>query len=280
MKQEMRTVCYDEELGLEAYRFEGVRQPFPNHFHNYYVIGAIEGGSRRLSCRNREYTVKRGDVLLFNPGDNHSCVRGETDAFDYRALNLTEERMLDLAEELTGNRKLPGFSQNVIHDAEIGGYFLRLHRMVMDGLQGFEKEELLLLLAASVLQEYEQSFTPCRAAGRNEIERACRFMEKHFQEQITLEQICTYSSLSKSTLLRAFTKEKGVTPYRYLQTFRVNRAKELLEKGAAPAQAALQTGFSDQSHFSNAFHKFIGLSPAAYGRIFKGKGEGREYGDQ
>ena len=39
MKKETRTVVYDEELRIEAYRFEGIVQPFPNHFHEHYVIG-------------------------------------------------------------------------------------------------------------------------------------------------------------------------------------------------------------------------------------------------
>lgn len=57
MKKGIKTVCYDEELGIEAYWFEGIIQPFPNHFHDYYVIGFIESGSRCLSCKNKEYAI-------------------------------------------------------------------------------------------------------------------------------------------------------------------------------------------------------------------------------
>ena len=74
MKKEIRTVVYDDELRIEAYRFEGIVQPFPNHFHEHYVIGFIENGERCLSCKNQEYTIKKGDIVLFNPGDNHACV--------------------------------------------------------------------------------------------------------------------------------------------------------------------------------------------------------------
>ncbi len=73
MKQEERTVCFDDELGIEAYRFKGIMQKFPNHFHEYYVIGFIESGRRHLSCKNKEYTIGPGDILLFNPRDNHTC---------------------------------------------------------------------------------------------------------------------------------------------------------------------------------------------------------------
>lgn len=85
-------------------------------------------------------------------------------------------------------------------------------------------------------------------------------MSEHFAEHITLEELCKRSGLSKSTLLRAFAKSKGITPYRYLQTVRISKAKELLEQGVSPVDAAIQTGFSDQSHFSSFFHMFIGLS--------------------
>ena len=63
MRKEIKTVVYDDELRLEAYRFEGVVQPFPNHFHEYYVIGFVEGGERYLSCRNQEYTIGKGNVI-------------------------------------------------------------------------------------------------------------------------------------------------------------------------------------------------------------------------
>lgn len=35
MQKEIRTVCYDDDLQLEAYHFEGIVQSFPNHFHNF-----------------------------------------------------------------------------------------------------------------------------------------------------------------------------------------------------------------------------------------------------
>ena len=106
VKKEIRTVVYDDELRIEAYRFEGILQPFPNHFHAYYVIGFVEDGERVLLCKNQEYTITKGDVLLFNPGDNHACVQSDGGTLDYRGFNITKEVMLDLAEEVTGRREL------------------------------------------------------------------------------------------------------------------------------------------------------------------------------
>lgn len=268
MKKETRTVVYDEELRIEAYRFEGTRQPFPNHFHEYYVIGFVESGERYLSCRNKEYRIQKGNVILFNPGDNHACVQSDEGAFDYRGFNISKNVMLDLVQEVTEKRELPGFFENVILDEDVTCYLQPLHEMVMRGANEFGKEENLILLLSMLIQRYGQPFEDCIPECRDEIEKACQFMETHFAERISLEQICRCAGLSKSTLLRAFTKSKGVTPYSYLENIRIGRAKKLLEKGVAPIDAALQTGFSDQSHFTNYFTRCIGLALGVYREIF------------
>ena len=63
MLQEERIICYDKELDIEAYRFRGLLQKFPNHFHEYYVIGFIESGARKMTCRNQEYILGSGDIV-------------------------------------------------------------------------------------------------------------------------------------------------------------------------------------------------------------------------
>lgn len=276
MKKEIRTVVYDESLRIEAYRFEGIVQPFPNHFHEHYVIGFVENGERCLSCRNIDYTIGQGNVVLFNPGDNHACVQSDDGTLDYRGFNISKEIMLDLAEEVTGKRELPGFSKNVICDDEVICYLRPLHEMVMNGNSDFGKEENLLFLLSTLIQNYGQSFESCIPECRQEIEKACMFMEQHFTERIYLDQICRHAGLSKSTLLRAFTRSKGITPYRYLETIRINEAKKLLSNGVSPLDAAIRTGFSDQSHFTNYFTSFIGLAPGVYREIFFEKDRGGE----
>ena len=279
MRKETRTVVYDDELRIEACCFEGIVQPFPNHFHEYYVIGFVEDGHRTLSCRNMDYNIERGNVVLFNPGDNHGCVQSDDGTFDYRGFNISTHIMLDLAEEVTGKRELPGFSKNVIYDDEITCYLRPLHEMVMSGISDLGKEENLLFLISALIQKYGQPFESCIPECPQEIEKACEFMRQHFSEHIYLDQICCYTGLSKSTLLRAFTKSKGITPYRYLETIRINEAKLLLEKGVLPIDTAMKTGFSDQSHFTNYFSSFIGLAPGVYREIFLDKNkDGEQHG--
>ena len=274
MKREIRTVVYDEELKIEAYRFEGLIQSFPNHFHEYYVIGFIESGERALSCKNKEYTIRKGNTVLFNPGDNHACIQSDGGVLDYRGFHISKSVMENLAEEITGSRELPVFSENVIFDEEVTCHLCPLHELIMRGSSSFGKEEGFLFLLSLLIRRYGQAPEECVMEWCDEVERACSFMEAHFAEHICLEQICRYVGLSKSTLLRSFTRQKGITPYRYLENVRIGEAKKLLEQGVMPVEAAMRTGFSDQSHFSNYFNRYIGVAPGVYREIFAGRKSG------
>ena len=50
-QQEQRHIYYDPDLKIEAYNLIGIVQKFPNHFHECYVIGFVEGGCRHLGAR-------------------------------------------------------------------------------------------------------------------------------------------------------------------------------------------------------------------------------------
>lgn len=263
---------YDPDLHLEAYRFKGVAQPFPSHFHDYYVIGLVERGERNMICRGKEYLIGAGDILVFHPGDSHSCVQSGGETMDYRGMNLSKPVMAELAGEINGREGPPLFGAAVIRDEEVRCCFRSLHGQVMAGETGFCKEENLILLLSLLMERWGQAGGETVPDWEEKIRSACRFMEDHCGERIRLDEICRHAGLSKSTLLRAFTRAKGVTPYCYLENIRVEAARKLLKQGAAPAEAALSAGFSDQSHFTNYFSRFIGLSPGAYRDIFWKRG--------
>ena len=126
-------------------------QPFPNHFHEYYVIGLIENGGACIVLQNKKHIVTKCDMLLFNPGDNHACVQSGEGALDCWGLNFARDVLLDWAEEVTGRRELPRFSSNVIADEEAACHLRLLHELIMEGSRGFEKEEHLLFLRSLLI---------------------------------------------------------------------------------------------------------------------------------
>lgn len=270
MKQEIRTVRYDAELKVEAYQFQGIMQKFPIHFHEYYVIGFIEKGQRFLSCKNKEYTIEPGDLLLFNPRDNHACEQIDGKTLDYRCINIQPEIMSKAVLEITGKEYLPYFTPPVVFHCELVAVLRELHQIVMEEERDFRKEELFFFLLEQLIDEYTEQSVPTGNTEQSvEAKAICEFLENHYMENVTLDNLCKLTGRSKYYLLRSFTKQMGISPYSYLETLRIDKAKKMLEQGVSPIDVALQTGFTDQSHFSNFFKKFIGLTPKQYMNIFK-----------
>lgn len=269
MRQEERTVCFDRELKIEAYRFKGIMQKFPNHFHEHYVIGFIEKGQRYLSCKNKEYTTSTGDLLLFNPFDSHTCEQIDDKVLDYRCINIKPEIMKKTVFEITGKNYLPKFNQPVIFRSELVPLLQELHYIIMEEELDFKKEEFFFFLIEQLIEEHTEPNLQSNLENTNiEIQAVCDYLENNYAEHIILDELSTIAGMNKYSLLRNFTKLKGITPYRYLENIRVNKAKKLLEKGVEPIDAAIQTGFVDQSHFTNFFKNFIGLTPKQYQNIF------------
>ncbi len=269
MKQEERIVRFDKVLGIEAYHFKGIMQKFPNHFHEYYVIGFIELGQRCLSCKNREYTIDSGDIVLFNPLDNHTCEQIDNKTLDYRCINIKPEIMRNITLEITGHHYLPRFIEPVVYRSDQVELLRELHRMIMEEQEDFEKEEIFYFLMKQLIEQYAKREDQTEPETiDHEIQSVCEHVENHYMEKITLDELARLSNRNKYSLLRTFTKIKGITPYRYLETVRVNQAKKLLEQGMEPIKAAMQTGFTDQSHFTNFFKDYIGLTPGQYQEIF------------
>lgn len=280
-QKEQRSIYYDADLQIEAYHLYGIVQKFPNHFHDYYVIGFIEGGKRHLWCKDKEYDLSKGDLILFNPKDNHYCSPIDKESFDYRAINIPPNIMKQAIKDIGGSKETLYFSQNVVYQCELTKSLSGLYDAVVLNAPRLEKEEAFYFLLEQVLGEYGKSFDATQATEPDEeIKMLCCYMEENFDKNISLDELLTMTSFSKSHLLRSFTKQIGVSPYRYLQTIRLGKAKEFLEQGVSLIDVSDMTGFSDQSHFTNFFKEFIGLTPKQYQRIFIDTKKGPSKGAQ
>ncbi|MDL2031045.1 AraC family transcriptional regulator [Bacillus subtilis] len=270
MQNETRTLQLDPHLHIEAYRFKGIMQKFPNHFHDYYVIGFIEKGQRYLACQDQEYIINPGDLLLFNPRDTHSCEQIDGRTLDYRCINVMPDIMEKAVKEITGAGHLPYFSQHVLFRHELTASLQELHILISEEKQALRKEELFLHLLEELIRRYSDvTFLSSVPEPSDEVKMVCEFLEEHYAENVTLNDLSELTGWSKYHLLRSFTKQKGITPNSYMETIRINQAKKLLEQGVRPIDAAFQTGFSDQSHMTKFFKRQVGLTPKQYMKIFE-----------
>ena len=178
-----------------------------------------------------------------------------------------------MVKEITGIDNLPIFTATVVCQSEAVPILRDLHDMIMKSKKYFCKEEAFYFLIEHLLINHTESIAETLSQISMEIQTACDYMETNYTELITLDGLSKISGLNKYTLIRNFTMQRGITPYQYLSTIRINRAKKLLEAGISPIETAMQTGFTDQSHFTKFFKNFIGLTPKLYQGIFNAANE-------
>jgi AraC-like DNA-binding protein len=115
---------------------------------------------------------------------------------------------------------------------------------------------------------FRRSEPPAPSAGGltpRALQRIREYIEEHLTENIELETLAVIAGLSKWHFARAFKQSVGTPPHCYLIQRRLQRAQELLaETDLSLAQIALQSGFSDQSHFSRRFRLFFGATPRSF----------------
>ena len=92
-----------------------------------------------------------------------------------------------------------------------------------------------------------------------------RCLHDTYTQEFSLDRIADAAGLSKYYLERVFKKATGLPPHTYVLMLRIEAAKKLLASSSMPiAEIAMELGFSDQSHFTNAFKRRTGFTPQAY----------------
>ena len=94
---------------------------------------------------------------------------------------------------------------------------------------------------------------------------ACEYIEKNFQENINLNKISNYVSLSKNYFCNIFKKETGITIWDYLIRIRMEEAKKmLLETEQKTYEISERVGYDDPSYFGRLFKKYTGFTPMEF----------------
>ena len=110
--------------------------------------------------------------------------------------------------------------------------------------------------------------------GEERIKRMLVFLQKHYEEKVSLGMIADAAGISERECLRCFSQKLNTTPFTYLLEYRIRRAAELLQKTDSPiTEIAYACGFSGSSYFGKTFRKLMGCTPSEY-RAMQTEGAG------
>ena len=273
MNQEHIKYWQDPTLSnLELLHATYVTQTFAAHTHENYMIGVIEQGAEQFAYRKRHHIAAAGSIVLISPGEMHTGSSAAEDGWTYRALYPSIELIHRAIADLTGRSgTLPFFPEPVIDDPELMPEIFLTHRALEGQAPALERESRLLWTLSRLLVRYADDRPRPRpfAKEHRSIQRVCSYLEEHYAENISLEQLAAIAYLSPFHLLRSFRDQIGLPPHAYQMQTRIRQAQRLLGTGLPCVDIALAVGFADQSHFTKHFKRIVGVPPRLYGDAHK-----------
>lgn len=99
-----------------------------------------------------------------------------------------------------------------------------------------------------------------------QLRRVTDHLSDRLDQRVSVADLAAVAGLSESWFAHAFKQTTGVPPHRWQLRLRVDRARDLLTAGNAPAEVAARTGFADQAHLTRSFRSLTGTTPAAWRR--------------
>lgn len=239
------------------------------HTHDFYELNIILAGSGMHQIVNTTVPVHRGNVFIIPPQVPHAYFG--TENLDVFHIVLSDEVIKNNMAEAS---KMTGFLlfteiEPYLRATSPTNLFLKLSDRTLLALQndidiidqygsyGLPGDSPLIVHTVWKLLyffSYElsrQVSNPAKIQSKYEeqILKILEYMHAHFGEKITVESLSRMAFMSRSTFLRTFENVCGTAPMKYLDEYRCNQAKKMLEsKAMSKSEIAHVCGFYDLSH--------------------------------
>lgn len=250
------------------------RHAYHRHSHETYSFGFTETGAQTFTCRGGRHRSADGTVMAFNPDDPHDGRAADRVGFTYRMVHIGPTLVADVLADVAGRPVgLPLFVEPVLAAPELSRRLAALSDALLSGVDELRRDELL----AGTVRAMVRATTPvplARVSGPDAARVAARARaaieaaaagDGPPAEGAVAGLAATVGS-SRFAVYRSFRAAYGLSPSDYLRQCRLRTARGMLAAGRPSAEVAAVTGFADQSHLTRWFHRYFGVTPAAYQR--------------
>jgi len=130
-------------------------------------------------------------------------------------------------------------------------------------------ESLLCALAVHLQRGYAvtppSDVKPGNGLPRARLSRVIEYVEANLDREIPLATLAETAGMSTHYFSELFKQSVHVSPHQYVLRRRIERARRLLgDPRVTVLEAAVRSGFSDQSHFTKIFRRIVGVTPTGY----------------
>ena len=234
------------------------------HTHNHMELFFIVGGKGQFLIEDQLYPVDANNLVMINPNVTHTEVSLNAQPLEYIVLGIEG---VELANSSTFNGQFSILDH--YESAEISGCLRNILREMEQKNPGYEDvcqaymEILIIRLMRSTALAVPPE--PQTISTNHQCAAVRRYIDLHFKEALTLEQLAKEGHINKFYLSHAFKREYGVSPINYMISRRIEESKYLLaETDLSMSQIAQMLGFSSLSYFSQVFRRTQAVSPKEY----------------
>jgi AraC-like DNA-binding protein len=260
---------------LEAMHAHFERHVYHRHSHDAYSLGVTDAGAQSFTCRRSAHTSAAGMVMAFNPDDPHDGRAAGQLGFTYRMIHIGPDLVSGILADAVGRPVgLPLFADPVLRDPVLAAGVRDLHRALLGEATALRRDEMLtatIWMAArrAASRQGASALTVAPATPADTRQIACRardLIAGRYLEDMTTDDLAVATGCSRFTVHRAFRRLYGMAPSDYQRQLRLRAARTLIAQGRPIGEAAVESGFADQSHLSRWFTRCYGVTPGRYQR--------------
>lgn len=273
---------------------------FDGETHDFWEFLCVDKGEVSVTADDREYQLKKGDIIFHRPNEFHSvrcngksapnlvviafeCVSPAMNFFEQKHLVINEHEQNLLGKIIQESRRTfegrldnPYQTKLIISDsAPFGGEHLIRNYI----------EQLLI----SLIRRYNFALLPkeqlpgttkltAHNADNELYEKIIHYMEEHITENIAIEQLCKDTLIGRSKAQRLFHERHHCGVINYFSAMKITAAKELIRSNSMNfTQISEHLGYTSIHYFSRQFKKTTGMTPSEYATSIKGLSETKNF---
>jgi len=250
-------------LSVASYRYGGDWHSLL-HTHTHTELFFIVSGKGQFLIQDQVFPVDVSNLVIINPNVPHTEASLNAQPLEYIVLGISG---IELAADANFNGQfcildhfesveISSCLRNILREMELKNADYE------DVCQSYMEILMIRLMRNIAIAAQDE---PQVISGNRQCAAVKRYIDQHFKEPLTLEQLSEEAHMNKYYLSHAFKREYGVSPINYMISRRIEESKYLLvETDLSMSQIAQILGFSSLSYFSQVFRKNQEISPMEF----------------
>ncbi|MEC0371278.1 helix-turn-helix transcriptional regulator [Paenibacillus chibensis] len=277
-RTEHRTVilpvaCYETTIS------QNIHGHIPLHWHDEIQFVRMVKGEAVFQINEDKINLRRGEGIFINSGCLHMAEEMNKSGCVYICLNVSPHFVVP--RELHATHVAPyiqatnlpylHIDSNQAWGKTILDAMMNIHDCIQRKPLHFEIDvtmHLTCIWKNLIMNCFQLTYDPMEAAKSDRMKQMLGWIDIHYTEKITLDDIARAGQLSRSECCRYFKRMLNTTPLNYVIDYRLQKSLLLLQQdGSNVTEVAYKVGFNSTSYFIERFKKLMNMTPLAFKKL-------------